>query len=165
MAITFREAVAEVELGLVGGEQLSDIATAGLLEGYDSPALAALAAQFGEPYDPVDVERLWYQALTELRIPQYGRVAAARLLARAYARQVAERELPPQLGASKIAGLHRLAAHPGCDAAAVGDCIGAGAVLRLFYAHDGHGYLNPREFSLIEQKIADECQRLASGAA
>ena len=100
MGITFREAVAEVELGLVTGDQLSDIATAGLLEGYESPALVTLAGQFGEPYDPVEVERLWTMALGELNIANEGRVAAAKVLVRAYARQVAERESPPQLGAS-----------------------------------------------------------------
>src|SRR5687768_5259494 len=80
MGITFREAVAEVELGLVDADQLSDIATAGLLEGYESTALATLAGQFGEPFDPVDVERLWMMALSELDIPLHGRTAAAKIL-------------------------------------------------------------------------------------
>ena len=128
MGITFREAVAEVELGLVAGDQLSDIATAGLLEGYESPALVMLAGQFGEPYDPVEAERLWTMALGELNLPNEGRLATAKLLVRAYARQVAEGELPPQLGASKISGVHRLTAHAGCDGRRVGDCIGAGGM-------------------------------------
>ena len=161
MGITFREAVAEVELGLVASDQLTDIATAGLLEGYESPALSILAGQFGEPYDPVEVERLWAAALVELNIPAEGGAFAARLLVRAYARQVAEGELPPQLGASKIAGLHRLTAHAGCDGPRPGDCIGAHAILALFYAHDGRGYLNPTEFDRLNKAIKDECQRLA----
>ncbi len=161
MGITFREAIAEVELGLVAGDQLSDIATAGLLEGYESPALVMLAGQFGEPYDPVEVERLWTMALGELNIWSEGRNAEAKLLVRAYARQVALGEVPPQLGASKIAGLHRLTAHDGCDGRRAGDCIGAGGVLALFYAHDGRGYLNPRESERIDKAIMDECHRLA----
>ena len=165
MAITFREAVAEVELGLVAGDQLCDIATAGLLEGYDSPALAALAGQFGEPYDPVEVERLWSAALEELSIPPEDHPSAARVLVRAYARQVAEGELPPQLGASKIAGLHRMTSHSGCDQAHAGDCIGAEAIISLFYAHDGRGYLNPTEFDRLSAAIVDECQRLAGQPA
>ena len=160
MGITFREAIAEVELGLVAGDQLSDIATAGLLEGYESPALVALAGQFGEPYDPVVVERLWTDALAELHIPVEGRIAAARLLVRAYARQVAQGELPPQLGASKIAGLHRITGHAGHERCS-GECIGAGGILALFYAHDGRGYLNPREFERLDKAIMDECQRVA----
>jgi hypothetical protein len=141
MAITFREAVAEVELGLVSGDHLTDIATAGLLEGYESPALSTLAGQFGEPYDPVEAERLWIAALDELHIPFEGTTAAAKLLVRAYARLVADGEVPPQLGASKMAGLHRVVAHGGCDVAKVGDCIGVGRVLELFCADSGHGYL------------------------
>ena len=161
MGITFREAVAEVELGLVAGDQLSDIATAGLLEGYESPALVTLAGQFGEPYDPVEVERLWTMALGELNILNEGRIAAAKLLVRAYARQVAEGELPPQLGASKIAGLHRLTAQTAYDGRRAGDGLGAAGILALFYAHDGRGYLNPRESERIDKAIKDECHRLA----
>ena len=162
MAITFREAVAEVELGLVSGDLLTDIATAGLLEGYDSPALATLAGQFGEPYDPVEAERLWTAALDELHIPFEGTTAAAKLLVRAYARLVADGELPPQLGASKIAGLHRIVAHPGCDSQRLGDCIGAGWVLALFFAQDGRGYPNAAERDRLNAAILDECRRLAS---
>jgi hypothetical protein len=161
MSITFREAVAEVELGLVSGDQLSDIATAGLLEGYESPSLATLAGQFGEPYDPIVAERLWAAALAELNITSESRTSAARVLVRAYARQVAEGDVPPQLGASKIAGLHRLTAHAGCDGPRPGDCIGVAGILALFYAHDGRGYLNPTEFERINGAIMDECQRLA----
>jgi hypothetical protein len=162
MAITFRESVAEVELGLVSGDHLTDIATAGLLEGYESEALATLAGQFGEPYDPVQAERLWTAALDELHIPFEGTTAAAKLLVRAYARLVADGEVPPQLGASRIAGLHRIVAHPGCDAQRLGDCIGAGRVLALFFAHDGHGYLNITERDRLNAAIVEECQRLAS---
>ena len=163
MGITFREAVAEVELGLVAGDQLSDIATAGLLEGYDSPALVMLAGQLGEPYDPVEAERLWTLALAELGLASEGPVAAAKVLVRAYARQVAEGELPPQLGASKISGLYRLTAHTECGGRRAGDCIGAAGILALFYAHDGHGYPNPRESGRIDKAIVDECHRLAAG--
>ena len=162
MAITFREAIAEVELGLVSGDQLTDIATAGLLEGYESPALSTLAGQLGEPYDPVLAERLWTEALDELHIPFQGTTDAAKLLVRAYARLVADGELPPQLGASKIAGLHRVVSHPGCDAQALGDCIGAGRVLALFFAHDGRGYPNAAERDRLNAAIVEECQRLAS---
>jgi hypothetical protein len=162
LAITFREAVAEVVLGLVSPDHLSDIATAGLLEGYESPALATLAGQFGEPYDPVEAERLWNEALDELHIPFEGTTAAAKLLVRAYARLVADSELPPQLGASKIAGLHRIVAHPGCDRQSLGDCIGAGRVLALFFAHSGHGYVVTTERDRLNAAIVEECQRLAS---
>jgi hypothetical protein len=145
----------------VSADQLADIATAGLLEGYESPSLAALAGQFGEPYDSVEAERLWSTALQELNIPFEGRTEAAKILVRAYARQVAEGELPPQLGASKIAGLHRITSHPGCDAGGIGDCIGAANVISLFYTHDGRGYLNPTEFDRISLAIVEECRRLA----
>jgi hypothetical protein len=161
MAITFREAVAEVELGLVAGDLLPDIATAGLLEGYQSASLEALAGQFGEPFDPVEVERLWTRALQELDIMLEGVTAAARVLVRAYARQVADGELPPQLGASKIAGVHRIAQHPGCDAGAAGDCIDAAEVIGLFFTHDGRGYLNQAEHTPIDGQIVEECRRLA----
>jgi hypothetical protein len=161
MAITFREAVAEVELGLVSGDQLPDIATAGLLEGYQSAALATLAGQFGEPYDPIDVERLWSRAMEELQLPVADRTAAARTLVRAYARMVSQGELPPRLGASKILGVHAVAGHAGCDRAHVGDCIDAARIIGLFYAHDDCGYRSSSGHADIDQAIACECRRLA----
>ena len=124
-----------------------------------------MAGQFGEPYDSVEAERLWSTALQELNLPFEGRTEAARILVRAYARQVADGELPPQLGASKIAGLHRMTSHPGCDVKAIGDCIGAASVISLFYTHDGHGYLNPTEYQRLSTAIVDECRKLADAPA
>lgn len=161
MGITFKEAVAEVELGLVSSDQLPDIATAGLLEGYQSASLASLAGQFGEPFDPVEVERLWSLALQELRISVEERTSAAKMLVRAYARLVVEGEVPPQLGASKIAGVHRIVQHSGCDRRALGDCIDAANVIRLFYAHDGRGYFKQTATHPIDTQIVEECRRLA----
>ena len=161
MGLTFREAVAEVELGLVSADQLADIATAGLLEGYHSSALSVLAGQFGEPYDAVDAERLWSTALQELNIGFEGRTETARTVVRAYARLVVEGELPPQLGASKIAGIHRLARFPGCDARDAGDCLGAAGVIALFYAFDGRGYPSRAEHTQTDAAIVEACRSLA----
>jgi hypothetical protein len=158
---TFMEAIAEVGLGLVSEDQLPQIATPGLLEGYDSAALASLAGQFGEPCDPVENERLWSEAMEELDLPPNGRREAGRIPVRAYARLVAEGELPPQLGASKIAGVHRIASHPGCDARNPGDCLGAASVIQLFCIQDGRGYLNPAEHVRVDHAIVQECKRLA----
>ncbi len=162
MRFSFWEAVAEVELGLVSSDQLPDVATAGLLEGYESPALTAVASQLGEPCDPIEIERLWSTALQELEIPLEGRLTAARIVARAYARLVAEGEIPPQLGASKIAGIHRITARPGCDAREVGDCLGAAAVIALFNANDARLYLNAAERARIDSAIVEACRRLAA---
>jgi hypothetical protein len=161
MGITFREAVAEVELGLTSGDQLPDVATSGLLEGYESAALAALAGQFGELFDPIEVERLWTAALQELNISLEGPTAAGKVVVRAYARQVLEGELPPQLAASKIAGVHQIVKYPGCDAREAGDCIDAAGIMRLFYTHHGRGYGNQREHEIIDSQILEECRRIA----
>jgi hypothetical protein len=160
MGITFRESVAEVELGLVAPDQLPDVAASGLLEGYESAALASLAGRFGEPADPVEVERLWRRALEELEIPGDDRAGAARILVGAYARLVVEGEVPPQLGASKIAGVHRVVQRPGCDRQAPGDCIGAATVIRLFYAQDVRGFFT-QPVNPFDGQIVDECRRLA----
>jgi hypothetical protein len=160
MGITFREAIAELELGLVSSDQLPEIATAGLLEGYRSNALAGLAGLVGEPYDPVEVENLWTVARAELELPSESRTDAGRTLVRAYARLVADGELPPQLGASKIAGIHAVAAHARCDDRAPGDCIDAATIMQLFHAHNGRGYLNPAEHRAIGHAILEECRRL-----
>ena len=165
MGITFREAVAEVELGLLSTDQLPDVATSGLLEGYESAALAALAGQFGEMFDPVAIERLWTAALQELDISFETPTAAGRLLVRAYARQAVEAELPPQLAASKIAGVHHIVKHIGCDVRTEGDCIDAAGIMRLFYTHHGRGYGNRRDYDRIDTEILEECRRIADAAA
>jgi hypothetical protein len=161
MGITFREAVAEVELGLVSGDQLPEIAMAGLLEGYDSPSLAALAGRFGEPFDEIEVERLWALVIQELSLPIDCRQHSARILVRGYARLVVEGELPPQLGASKIAGVHSFACEASCHGAQVGDCIGAATIIKLFYCDDGRGYCHQAGHVPIESAILAECRRLA----
>jgi hypothetical protein len=161
MGITFREAVAEVELGLVSGDQLPDIAMSGLLEGYESPSLTALAGRFGEPYDEIEVERLWALVIQELSLPIDCHQHSARILVRGYARLVAAGELPPQLGASKIAGVHRVACQASCHGAQVGDCIGAATIMKLFYSDDGRGYSHQAGHVPIESAILAECRRLA----
>jgi len=162
MAITFREAVAEVELGLVSTDQLPDVATTGLLEGYQSPSLAAVAGQFGEPCDPVEMDRLWSRALQELKMTLEDRRAAGRIVVRAYARLVVEGELPAPLGASKIAGVHRIVARPGCDRQSPGDCLDAEDVLALFTAAERRGYLQGRERARLDVAVVEACRRLAS---
>ena len=62
MGMTFRERVAAASLGLIPPDQLSEVATCGLVEGYGSRSLAALAGQ--SAYDAWEVDRLWSAALT-----------------------------------------------------------------------------------------------------
>ena len=164
VGITFREAIAEVELGLVTSEQLPDIATTGLLEGYESESLAALAGELAEHFDPVAVERLWAGALQELHIVPLQPAAAGRVLVRAYARLAVEGELPPQLAASKIAGVHHIVMHPGCDASGTGDCIDAAGVIRLFYASHTRGYGNRLDHQRTDTAILHECRRIVESA-
>ena len=164
MGITFREAVAEVELGLVAGDQLSDIATAGLLEGYESPALVTLrgpvrgAARSGRSRAALDAGARGTEP-AERGTCRRGEGAGPRLReAGCRGRAAAAARRQQDLRAAPVDGARR------CDGRRAGDCIGAGGILALFYAHDGHGYyLNPRESERIDQAIMDECHRLAVG--
>jgi hypothetical protein len=130
----------------VAGDQLSDIATAGLLEGYESPALVSSPASSGSRTIPWKSNGSGRWRAGELNLPNEGRRAAAKLLVRAYARQVADGELAAAARLrARSRGLHRLTQHAGDERLRAEHCIGAGGILALFYAHDGHGYLNPRE--------------------
>ena len=119
-------------------------------------------AQFGEPYDPGGSGTALDDGAGELNIPSEGRIAAAKLLVRAYARQVAD-------GRAAAAARRQQDRRPApadragraATAGAQGDCIGAAGILALFYAHDGRGYLNPCESERIDKAIMDECHRLA----
>jgi hypothetical protein len=94
-------ATIEVELGLVSEDQLPEIATSGLLEGYESNALANLAGQFGEPYDPVEIERLWTEALQELDWRRQDRRRASRRRA-SWMRRTGDWRLPRCYGRHSI---------------------------------------------------------------
>src|SRR4026209_297240 len=100
MGMTFREHLAAVTLGLVPGDQLAEIATRGLIEGYESSSLAALAGQSSSRYDSWEWRRLWDTALDDLGLPAPAPLEAAKVLVRACARMVVAGELTPRDGAA-----------------------------------------------------------------
>ena len=163
MGMTFREHLAAVTLGLVPGDQLAEIATGGLTEGYDSSSLAALAGQSSSRYDSWEWRRLWDTALDDLGLPPPAPLEAARLLVRACARMVIAGELTPRDGAAMLVRVHQSIYEAASDSKYVGDSIGAGAIIGLFYEHDDCGFLDEASHRQIDREILDEFQRIFSG--
>ena len=165
MGMTFPERVAAVSLGLIPGDQRSEVATSGLVEGYDSRSLAALAGQSANAYDAWQSDRLWVAALDELGLGIPDRLDAAKSLVRAYARLVTVGEISPRTGAANIVEVHRAVEHPGCDEGFVGACIDAARIVGLHFSHDDCGFLDHVEHERIDLEIVEECRRLADGPA
>jgi len=165
MGMTFREAIAAVEVGLIRGDQLPDIATTGLLEGYESRWLAALAGESSRRYDSVECHRLWKAALDELGIQPPDHINGGRALVLAYARLVVDGELSPRLGAEMIVEVHAAVQSTDCDSRYVGDCLGASKIIGLFYEHDDCGFLDEATHGEIDSVVLDECRRLVGSPA
>jgi hypothetical protein len=165
MGMTLRESIDAVALGLIPGDQLREIATTGLIEGYDCQSLAALAGESAAYYDPVECQRLWKAALGELGLEIPEPTDSARSLVRTYAGLVTAGELTPRQGAAKIVDVHRAAQRSGRDLQFVGDSIGAARIIGLFYDHDDCGFLDEAAHEQIDADIRDECRVLASGPA
>jgi hypothetical protein len=165
MGLTFREAINAVALGLISGDQLPDVATTGLVEGYHCQSLAVLAGESTAHYDPVECHRLWGAALEELGLTMPDRLDAARSLVRTYARLISVGELTPRLGAARITDVHLRTQRSGCDMEFVGDCIGAAWIIGLFYAHDDCGFLDKAAHEQIDVEIRDHCRAIASEPA
>lgn len=163
MGMTFRERVAAASLGLIPRDQLPEVATCGLVEGYDSRSLTALAGQ--STYDAWEVDRLWSAALDELGLRIPDRLEAAKSLVRTYARLVTVGEVSPRTGAARIVDVHMAVQQPGCDGDFVGSCIDSAQIVGLYYSHDDCGFLDRREHERIDLKIVEECRRLTSEPA
>jgi hypothetical protein len=165
MGMTLRESIDAVALGLIPGDQLPEIATTGLIEGYDCKSLAALAGESTAYYDPVECQRLWNAALLELGLEIPDQIGAARSLVRTYARLVTAGELTSRDGAAKIVVVHLAAYRSDRDLQFVGDSIGAARIIGLFYEHDDCGFLDEEAHEQIDADIRHECRALASGPA
>jgi hypothetical protein len=165
MGMTFREQLAAVTLGLVPGDQLAEIATGGLTEGYESSSLTALAGQSSCRYDSWECRRLWDTALDELGLPAPAPLEAAQLLVRACARMVIAGELTARGGAAMLVRVHQSIYEAASDSKYVGDSIGAAAIIGLFHQHDDCGFLDEATHRQIDREIFDEFQWIFSGPA
>ena len=165
MGMAFREQLAAVTLGLIPGDQLAEIATGGLTEGYDSSSLAALAGQSSCRYDSWECRRLWDSALDGLGLPAPAPLEAAQLLVRACARMVIAGELTPRGGAAVLMRVQQSIYEAASDSKYVGDSIGAAAIIGLFHQLDDCGFLDEASHRLIDREIFDEFQRILSGPA
>ena len=150
MGMTFSEHVAAIALGLLPGDELPDVATAALVDGYESPSLAALAGQSSTRYDPVECRRLWDMALGELRLVPTV-IDAGKTMVLLYARLVTTGELEPHEGASRVIGT---------------DSIGAGIIIDLLYEYERNDYWGDESTDRrIDADVLRECERIVSEAA
>lgn len=93
-------ASALVRLDLINSEKISELAFALLANGYDSPALRSLAAEF----NPIasDWKPVFNKFMAELETQIPTRFEASRIVAQQIAKMILENEITPKEGAQTI---------------------------------------------------------------
>jgi hypothetical protein len=164
MAMTFVGHVAAVTLGLLPGDELPDVATAALVDGYESPSLAALAGQSTSRYDAVECRRLLEKALDELGLRVPTVIDAGQTMVRVYARLVAAGEVEPSDGASRFMRVFQAVTEvaPGHGT----DAIGAGRLIDLYFEYDRCGSWGVKSIDeQIDTDVLRECKRIVGEAS
>lgn len=163
MGLTFSEQVAAVLLGLVPGDELPKIATSALVEGFDSPSLAALAGQSTTAYDPLENRRLWHKAMDELGMAAPDVLDAATTVVHACARMVIAGELEPREGAAKVIhvvdGVCQAGPHP-IRWKYVKDALGVQMLIYYYYERDKCEFLDTTRGE-IDDLILNEFRNIA----
>ncbi|MEO8325122.1 MAG: hypothetical protein ABI618_04680 [Nitrospirota bacterium] len=165
MGMTFLEQIAAVALGMIPGDQLPEVATVGIIEGYDCSSLAALAGQSSIVYDSWEFRGLWRRSLQEMGLSIPAPLEAAKTLVRMYARLVAVGELTPRVGGAKIVQVHQEVHQWTEDEVYVGDSIGASCIIGLYYQHDDCGFLDEVTHQKIDCEILEKCRNIISNPA
>jgi hypothetical protein len=100
MSMTFDLYLVEFALGRLQTPDLPAAAMQALEEGYDSPAMAALAGTLISERSPFEIDELWTRGLRELGKDVPARIDAGHHLKRYFAGLVASRRISP-LGAPR----------------------------------------------------------------
>ena len=160
-SMTFDVYLAASALGRVRTSQLPAAAMQALEEGYDSPALAALAGTMPSERSPSQVEERWRLSLRDLGVAVPGRVEAGHRLKRYFAGLVSSGELPPRDGALEIIKLGWDLSPELPSSEYAGDGFGIAKLLGLYYSHDDVPPDDARLHDEIDAQLKAECVRLA----
>ena len=132
-----KEAVAESVLGLLSPERLPGICTRALVDGLDSPSLAALAGESISTLDPVEARQLFVKAIRELRIVTPSPREAARFLIERACAAALTGDRDPYSALSRIVkDIYLAHEHEWQDHEYVGDHLGIQQLVGLYYDYD-----------------------------
>ena len=129
-------------------------------EGYDSPALAALAGTMASERSPSQFEEMWTRSLRDLGVAVPGRVEAGHRLKRHFAGLVSSGELSPRDGALEIIKLGRDLSLELPSREYTGDAFGIAKLMGVYYSHDDVPPNDDRHDE-IDTQLKAECDRLA----
>ncbi len=158
-SMTFDLHLAEIGLGRLHTSDLSGIAMQASEEGYQSPALAALAGTLGGERSPFEIDELWMRALREVDKKVPGRIEAGHRLKRHLAGLVASGRVPPRTGAREIVRLHddlNLPFH-----AHYGDGFGIAELIGHYYVYGDEAPRKKRLRRKLDALLKADCERLS----
>jgi hypothetical protein len=157
--VTFHELVAAFALGRLQPGDLPAAALQGMLEGYVSDDLGALAgassrATWSELLDA------WHRVLAQLEVSVPTRAEAGLVLRDHFARRVAEGTLPPSEGAAEIDALATHLSDVLPPKRYVGDGLGVAEIVGLYHSHDDVGVDDVNAHAEIDAALLDACRAL-----
>ena len=133
----FEQALAESVLGLLRPELLPEICTTALMEGRDSPSLAALAGEPAATLDPIEARALFNAAVRELGLAIPSRRQAADLLVeRAAADALRGRRSPYEALSRIVREIYYASGSSELDAEYVGSFLGIERIVGLYWEYD-----------------------------
>ncbi|MGH9870577.1 MAG: hypothetical protein ACREAA_20765 [Candidatus Polarisedimenticolia bacterium] len=159
--MAFLDSLAARAIGLLSGEQLPQVCADALEEGYESTSLAALAGEYGLPYDPWRHESLFEEALRELKLSLPGTMEAAALLIRRNAESVVAGSLTPREGSRRILEVYSQVESEVPVKRYVGDGLGIERLVGIFYSHDDVPFGQEHLHAKIDADLLDECTKLS----
>jgi hypothetical protein len=163
--MTFDLYLAAIALGRVPTPELPAVAMQALQEGYESPALAALAGTLPSERSLWELDEMWARSLHELEVRLPGRIDAGHRLKRHFARLVSSGKLAPRDGVFEII---RLAHDLSCELPSreyTGDGFGIARLYGIYYSHDDVPPFDHRLHAEIDAELRTECDRIADEGA
>jgi hypothetical protein len=158
--MTFDLYLAAFALGRLQPSDLPAAAMQALEEGYDSPAIAALAGTLPSERSPFEIDALWVRGLRDLGKEVPARIEAGHRLKRYLAGLVSSGKLPPRAGALEIISIgDHLSSELPCREYA-GDGFGIAELLGIYYSHDDVPPDDDRLHKEIDEELRAECERL-----
>ncbi len=164
-SMTFDLYLAAFALGRLPTSELSAAAMQALEEGYNLPALAALAGTLASERSPSEIEEMWTRSLRELDVALPGRVEAGHRLKKYFAGLVSSGELPPRDGAFEIIRLEMELFRELPAGEYAGDGFGIAKLLGIYYSHADVPPCDDRLRDEIDIELKAECARLADEGA
>jgi len=155
------ELSARYVLGEVFTDDLPALAVDVILQGSDSPSLAALAGVTRDTA-PAELRDLFEHALAELRIPVPSKLNAGQILKTILAQRVLDGDLSPQVAAREIVSIYHSLHKEIKDHQYAGDGFDIANLFGAYHSYDDYHDNPGAARAAIDRTIVEECRRIVA---